>query len=106
MTATWKELGLSTEEIEDVKRPYVVRGVFDGKGNLNLKNIEAGGRAKIREVGFHTGDYGSWILGKSDKYLINAVGPKRAALLREGKINFTDLVDRKTGELVLLENLI
>ena len=95
VTKTWRELGIDADEMEDVARPYTMRPD---------KNIDAGGSRTIIENGFHDGDYGSWFKNQSGVFQDNAVGPKRAAMLRAGKVGFHDLVD-ETGRLRTLDEL-
>lgn len=95
VTKTWRELGIDADEMEDVARPYTMRPD---------KNIDAGGSRTIIENGFHDGDYGSWFKNQSSVFQDNAVGPKRAAMLRAGKVGFHDLVD-ETGRLRTLDEL-
>ncbi len=109
-TISWKEMGLSTEEIADVKRPYTIRGRTDAHGNvvsstLNNLNIDAGGKRQIIEAGFHEGDYGEWMRTRGAKFKKNLLGPARYELLRSGDVVWSDLVDSE-GNLRLIKDLI
>jgi hypothetical protein len=96
VTKTYKELGLDIEEIKEAYRPYTLR---------QNKNIDAGGRRKILEVGRHQGNYASWFEGRDDKFKINVIGPKRFELMQQTDMKFQDLVDSKTGRLFTLKEL-
>jgi hypothetical protein len=93
--ATWRELGLNMNEMEDVYRPYTMRPD---------KNIDTGGTRTIEEVGFHQGNYASFFDKQSRQFQLNAVGPGRLELLESGKVEFGDLVTR-TGKLRTLKEL-
>jgi len=110
MTVSWKSLGLSTDEIADVKRPYTIRGRTDPRGNvvsstLNNLNIDEGGKRQIIEAGFHDGDYEKWMKTRNAKFQENLLGAKRYELMKSGKVKWEDLVD-KDGNLRLLKDLI
>ncbi len=92
---SWRELGLDMDEMKDVFRPYTIRPD---------KNIDAGGKREILEVGFHQGDYASWFATRDRAFQLNAVGPGRLELLESGKVKFEDLVDR-SGRLRLLDRV-
>lgn len=95
VTLTYKELGLDLPELEAAARPYTKRPD---------KNIDAGGKRTIEEVGQHQGDYATWFEKQSDKFQREAVGPNRKALLDSGKVSFGDLVD-DGGRLRTLDQL-
>jgi hypothetical protein len=84
VTKSFKELGFDLPELEDAARPYTKRPD---------KNIDAGGKRTIEEVGQHQGDYKSWFEAQSDAFKRDAVGPNRLELLKAGKVQFGDLVD-------------
>lgn len=92
---TWRELGLDIDEMKDVYRPYTIRPD---------KNIDAGGKREILEVGFHDGNYATWFATRDRAFQLNAVGPNRLRLLESGKIDFEDLVTRG-GKLRTLKEL-
>ena len=96
VTKTWRELGLDIDEIEEAYRPYTIRA---------NKNIDAGLNRTILEHGFHGGNYAEWFAGRGKDFQRNVVGPGRLALLESGKIDFADLVDKRTGRLLTLEEL-
>lgn len=91
-TATWKELGLDVEEMGRSYRPWAERA--------------EGGRKKLAGGTFE-GDFGDW-WGKQSKAWQDksTVGPTRAALIREGKIGFDDLVEPSTGRLYTIKELL
>jgi len=96
VTKSWRELGLDIDEIEEVARPWTMRPD---------ENIDAGGRRAITEHGFHNGDYGSWYAKQDSEFQADLAGKKRAELLASGDVKFHDLVDRKTGRLLRLDEL-
>ena len=96
VTKSYRELGLDIDEIEANYRPYTIR---------NNANIDAGGKRKIIEVGFHKGDYGSWFNKQSQSFKRNVVGPKRLELLNTGKVKFNQLVSSSSGRLYNLDEL-
>lgn len=87
VTKTWKELGLDIDEMEKEYQPWTVR---DDAGN-------------IVEHGFEK-NYSDWFKTRGKEFQDRAIGPKRAELYREGKIQLKDLVDKK-GNLILLAEL-
>lgn len=95
-TPTYQELGLDIDEIQSSYRPYTMRG---------NKNIDAGGRRKILEVGFHDGDYSTWMAKRPESFQKNVLGPARFELYQSGKIQFNQFVNNVTGELYTLEEL-
>ena len=90
------ELGVSSEDLERVARPWTVR---------EPGNIDAGGKRKILLHGSTKEDFGGWYHTLPEQERIRIVGPVRARLLAEGKIEFGELVDKKTGRLRTLEEL-
>jgi hypothetical protein len=95
VTASWRDLGINADDLKEAARPYTKRPD---------KSIDAGGRRDIIEHGFHDSDYGTWFAKQSNVFQENAVGPRRAAMLRAGKVKFHDLVDGQ-GRLRTLANL-
>lgn len=91
-----EELGISSEDLDQVARPWVRR---------ELKNIDEGGKRKLLEAGSTKENFGQWWHTLSDKEQEYSVGKTRARLLREGKVKFEDLVDKSTGRLRPLEDL-
>ena len=96
VTKTFKELGLNINEVEQVHRPYTIR---------QNKNIDAGGRRRIREVGQHQGSYADWYETRSPRTQMNIVGPNRKRMIDRGDIDFKDLVDPMTGRVLTLQEL-
>ena len=82
-------------ELQDAARPYTKRPD---------QNIDAGGKRTIEEVGFHDGDYGSWLAKQPAKVQHNAVGPNRAAMLRAGQVSMHDFTD-EAGNLRTIDQL-
>ena len=109
VTLSWSELfkekriqdkngnPIEVEELKDIYRPWTNRK----EANINLGR-KAG---NIDSVEWSGKDYGDFITAKGGQALINAVGPNRARLIESGKIDFSDLVDKKTGELFTLKEL-
>ena len=91
----WAALGLPSMDLHQATRPYTIRPD---------ENIGAGGRRKIEEVGLHDGDYASWLAKRSDEFQVNAMGPNRFELYRQG-VPLEAFVDRRTGELLTLDEL-
>lgn len=95
ITKTWKDMGFDMQEMNSNYRKWYER---DEKGNI-----------------FNRGEtdktYGEWWKEKGKEgekgkiFQNNAVGPTRANLLRDGFIEFGDLVDYENGDLVLLKDL-
>lgn len=90
------ELGVTSEDLERVARPWVVR---------EPGNIDAGGTRKILLHGSSKEDFGGWYKTLPENERVRIVGPVRARLLEEGKISFGELVDKKTGRLRTLAEL-
>jgi hypothetical protein len=63
------------------------------------------GRKNFEDWGTHKGNYATWFEQRGETFQRNAIGPKRYELYKEGKIDFKDLVDPKTGRLLLLNEL-
>lgn len=91
-TISYKELGLDIEEIEKVYRPTKIAGLLNKTGQ--------------DKIGFLQGDYETFYKQQSKAFQINALGPSRANLVADKKVNFKDLVDLKTGRLRTLHDLI
>jgi hypothetical protein len=97
VTKGWKELGIGLPDQKRLQRAYTIRP---------NKNIDAGGRRKIQEVGFADKDYGDWLKTRGPKFKKDMLGPKRAELLRSGAVkDVSDFVDTKTGRLKRLDEL-
>jgi len=74
--------------------------------NREESNIDVGrGAGNILNEEWTNKPYGEFITKRGGKDLENVVGPSRAKLIREGKIDFSDIVDKKTGELKTLKEL-
>jgi len=84
-TKTWKDLGIDLPELEEATRPFTLRPDV---------NIDAGGKRTIIEVGQMQGDYGTFFDKQSKTFQLNAVGPGRYDLLKSGKIEWDDLLNR------------
>jgi len=52
-----------------------------------------------------SGNYESWFKAQSESTQQNLVGPNRYALIKTGRISFSDLIDRDTGRLRTLSEL-
>ena len=87
VTKTWKELGLNGDEMEEIYRPWVVRGD---------RAINIGG-VPIIDYGFTDKDYADWWLTRSKAFQNNSIGPFRANLIRSEKLDFEDLVVYNKG---------
>lgn len=87
---------LKGEGLERAARPWLRR---------ELKNIDAGGTRKVLAFGTTQEDFSGWWETLPERDQQFSMGPVRARLLREGKIKFSDLVDKSTGRLLTLEEL-
>jgi hypothetical protein len=88
VTKTWREMGFDIDEMEKAYSPWFVK---DEKG----KKIEQG----RTDMSYH-----EWFASRGPQFQDNAIGPRRAQLYREGKLQLVDMVDNK-GNLILLEDL-
>jgi SPP1 gp7 family putative phage head morphogenesis protein len=80
VTKTWKELGVDLDELEDVERAATI---------VDDKNIDAGGRRTIREVGFHKGTYSTWFEGQSPRFQKNVLGRDATTSFRQARLPST-----------------
>lgn len=93
ITGSYKSLGLNIPELEEAAQPYTVRT----PGAIN-----AGRRGTILEAGQFKGNFEKFLESQPEQYSIDLMGPNRYRLLQEGKIRFSDLVD-KNGNARLLK---
>lgn len=93
LTVSFRDLGLNIDELEEVAQPYTVR---------TPGAIGTGRRGTILEAGQFRGNFEEFLKSQPEKYSIELLGANRYRLLQEGKIRFSDLVD-KDGNLVLLK---
>jgi SPP1 gp7 family putative phage head morphogenesis protein len=82
VTMTWRELGFDNDELEPIKKAWVIRAD---------KPINIGG-VPIIDYGFIDTNYAGWWKTRSLAFQNNAIGPRRADLIRAGKVDFGDLV--------------
>lgn len=92
----WRNLGIDIDEFEDAYRPYTIRPD---------KNIDTGLNRAILAQGFEGGHYVDFFWKQTENFQRNAVGPRRLELLKSGKVNFTQLVDKLTGRLHTIKEL-
>lgn len=92
---SYRELGLDIDDLKEAERNWVLRE--DG-------NVDTGGK-KIIDAGTTGENFGGWWKTLDEKQQVKSVGPVRTRLIREGKLKFEDLVDRKTGRVRTLEEL-
>ncbi len=90
VTLTWEELGFDIPEMEKAYRPWTER---------------IGKARKLDNYGFTGLDYSNWWKTQPETWQNNAIGPRRADLVRDGFVKFNDLVD-KQGNLILIKDLI
>jgi hypothetical protein len=84
-------MGLDVPEMEKANRPWTER----------LKS------GKKEDYGTTGESYGDWWGTKSPAWQNSStVGPTRAKMIRENKINFEDIVDYRTGDLYTIKQLI
>lgn len=88
VTKTWKDLGFDVEEMEDAYQPWTIRGA----------------KGSILDYGHTDMSYGQWWHTRDKAFQDNAVGVRRADLIREGKLAIPDMVDSK-GDLIPLKSL-
>ena len=81
---TWRDLGVDVDEWGEVERPihFEDEGVRFAKGGI--------------KEGFKD---------LPEKLQVEMIGPVRFEMLKEGKITLSDLVDKTTGELILVQDL-
>ncbi len=89
ITKTWRDLGIDVDEADEVYEKWYIRSP---------------GR-KILQTGTIDGNYAEWWATRSTKFQDNAIGPRRADLVRSGQVDFNDLVVHGTGRLRLLNEL-
>ena len=92
ITLTWDELGLDGGEMEDVYQPWVIR-------DLERKD------RRILAYGTTDKNYAGFWKQQDRAFQNNAIGPVRAGMVREGLIEFQDIVDNRTGDLILIKDL-
>lgn len=95
VTKTWRELGIDADELKEVSRSWAY---YD---DIPIDE----GRSNFEDWGFHKGNYATWFEQRGETFQRNALGPKRYDLFKAGDISFKDLVDPKTGRLLLLNEL-
>lgn len=91
-----KDFGVPDDEIQRVARPWVERE----KGIIGR-----GGSRKILNAGTTKAFYGNWFKALSPAKQNDVVGSVRAELLRNGKIQWGQLIDKTTGRLKTLDDL-
>jgi hypothetical protein len=89
ITKTWKELGFDIDEMEPIYNDWYIRSP---------------GR-KILQKGTINGSYADWWATRGTTFQNNAIGPRRADLVRSGAIDFDELVVPSTGRLRLIDEL-
>jgi len=94
VTKSYRELGLDIDEIEKVYKPVIDRAYRIGMMGGKLKKVE-----------FYKGDYASWYLTQPPRIQRRILGRRRADLIRDGIIDFKDIVDLRTGRLLTLKEL-
>jgi len=110
VTKSWRELGLKREGVDEIindYRPYAIREsdaqIVEGKG----KSIGVGGRRILGSVGRGPNrSYSEWFEDRNNFFKMNVVGPSRANwLAQDSRRTLNDLVDRRTGRLLRVEEL-
>ena len=91
-----KNLGITSEDLGRVTRNWVIR---------EPGNIDAGGKRKILAAGTTNKTFGEWLAKAPYLEKVKILGTTRARLLQEGKIQWADLVDKRTGKLLTLGEL-
>ncbi|MBF0102219.1 MAG: hypothetical protein HQK77_15065 [Desulfobacterales bacterium] len=90
------EYGLSIDTLQENIRPYTLR---------EDRPIMYGNNRKVLDYGEYKGNYSEFYKDQSDQFQINVIGKKRKALIDSGKITFDQLVDKRTGRLLTIEEL-
>lgn len=102
-TVSYRSLGIDIDELEPIEQAVVTRGrEVDGK--WVIPPVGTGG-AKVQGIQFFRGGIKEAFPNMPEKQQIAMIGPRRHGLLKAGKISLDDLVDKRTGRLVLLEDL-
>jgi hypothetical protein len=91
-----KDFGVPDDEVQRVIRPWVER---------EQGTIGRGGNRKILNAGTTKAFYGNWFKALSPAKQNDVVGSVRAELLRNGKIQWGQLIDKTTGRLKTLDDL-
>lgn len=88
VTKSWRDFGIDIDELEEVARPWVMRG----PGSLASRG------AKIEEYGHISGNYEKWWWSLTPAQRAKtAIGPVRQKLLESGAVTWDNMWDRKTG---------
>jgi len=104
ITKTFREMGLDIDEMEEVYRPYTVRGTVDPvTGVLKPGKIGVGG-GKIIETGRLLGTYEDFLKIQPDAIQRKILGPTRLELWKSGKVKLADFTD-KVGNVRLLKEM-
>lgn len=93
---TWRELGIDADELERAARPWLIR---------EEGNIDEGGNRKVLNFGKTTEDFDGWWQTLPYKQQIQSIGPVRTRLINEGKLTWSDLMDKNTGHFYTLKEL-
>lgn len=113
---SFREVGLNIDELEEVARPWTIRGNWHtGKRGGIIHDSAMSGKDfshsaadfyKIQNFGTTKENFGGWweSLSAEDK-LKTSVGPVRGKLLEEGLVRWEDLSDKRTGLPYTLEQL-
>lgn len=104
-TKSWRELGIDVDELEPIEQAVVTRGYEDKQGRWTIPPVDVGG-AKIQQIRFYRGGIKEAWPNLPAKQRIAMIGPRRFELIESGKVRLEDLVDRRTGKLFLLKDLI
>ena len=103
-TVSYRSLGIDIDELEPIEKAIVTRGYEDEMGRWVIPPVDVGG-AKIQSIRFHRDGLKGAFQDMPAKQQAAMIGPKRLELLKSGKISMDDLVDKRTGRLVLLDDL-
>lgn len=103
-TVSYRSLGIDIDELEPIEKAIVTRGYEDEMGRWVIPPVDVGG-AKIQSIRFHRDGLKGAFQDMPDKQQIAMIGSRRHELLKSGKISLDDLVDKRTGRLVLLDDL-
>lgn len=89
-------LGITSEDLGRVTRRWIIR---------EPGAIGAGGRRKILEAGTTKENFSGWWETLPYEEQIKSIGAVRTRLINDGKLSWSDLVDKSTGRYYTLEEL-
>ena len=92
-----KALGITSEDLGNVTRNWIIR---------ESGNIDAGGKRKILAAGTTQQNFDEWFENWGDKEQLEFLGKKRYELLKNGDVGFNNLIDKTTGRLRTIKEIL